>query len=497
MAELVAQPVDTNKLTSAILFDWRRLLLLVCVACLEVLWLGTLMRVILDYAANPFPVLLFQWYIPIGFSISIGVILRRILLVRKTQRREQLIVLWMAFALSMLFALSVLPFLEGNGVSFEYGAAFDVSQPILPDGIILLPIIGMAVVRGAAIGRISLTPERVNIQLRFGVMMFFIATLLSIFVPTAYKDQFGREMLNVIPLFFAFSLFAIALARSASLKIHSSQSKQLFGLSWMGFLTLTTLVLISISLVTANVIMHIDREDVFAVLKVPFTIAFGLVFLLAAPFLYLAEMLFSAINPGIVPQEVIIDTGEKPPPRTSNDKPQIVIGDFIHDVFNFLTHGFGIVCLGIFIFVILFWIFIFLVQDDDNFLRQDNNDEDDAREKAGRLRSAFNRFGKIANVLGLTDRFRFLRQLFGELSIRWLYSRMERIATKRGFPRIDSQTPNEYREQLGKAFPDGEVDIQVITNAYVAIRYGELPENGQSLNQVQAAFERLKKIIAY
>jgi hypothetical protein len=111
--------------------------------------------------------------------------------------------------------------------------------------------------------------------------------------------------------------------------------------------------------------------------------------------------------------------------------------------------------------------------------------------------SAFNRFGKMADILGLTDRFRFLRQLFGELSIRWLYSRMERIATRRGFPRIDSQTPNEYREQLGKAFPSGEADIQIITDAYVGIRYGELPEDGQSLNQVREAFECLKEFIAH
>ena len=75
-----------------------------------------------------------------------------------------------------------------EGHRFDLGAAFDISQPVLPSGIILLPIIGLTIIRGAATGRISLTPESVRIRLSFGIMMFFIAVVLSVFMHNS--DQF-------------------------------------------------------------------------------------------------------------------------------------------------------------------------------------------------------------------------------------------------------------------------------------------------------------------
>lgn len=495
--QLAAQPPDTEVTTDSIPFDWRRLLLLLCVAALEILWLGTFILVLLSYTENPFPVTLFQWYIPISFSIGLGIFCRRILLARQTPRRNQLVVLWSAYAASILFALSTLPFFEGYGLSFDYSAAFDVSQPILPDGIILLPIIAIAVIRGAALGRISLTPESVSIRLRFGVMMFFIATVLAAFVSDTYQDQFAREMLLIIPLFFACSLFASALARSSSLKIDSKDSKQPFGLSWMSFLSLTTLILTSISFTLALFLMQIDRDDVAALLKIPVAIIFTLIFALASPFLFLAELIFSSLRSGDGRQPVHITTGEKDPPQASNDTTQVDLSDFIHDAYHFLTHGIGLACLGVLIFVILFWIFLFLIQDDNNFLQRNKNNDEGTREGANKLRPALHQLAKSADSLGLTDRFGFIRRWFGELTIRWLYSRMENLATKRGVPRNASQTPHEYRLQLAQAFPDGASHIQIITNAYVAIRYGEIPEDAQSLNQVREAFEHLKEIITY
>ncbi len=496
MGNVAVSSIEIENVPSTVSFDWRRLLLLGCVAAMEILWLGTLIYVFLSYTINPFSVSLLEWYIPIGASFCLAIGVRRVLLVRKTPRREQLIALWGVYAISMVFTIFVLSSLEGY--RFDLEAAFDISQPVLPNGVILLPIIGLTVIRGVATGRISLTPESVRIRLSFGVMMFFIAVVLSLFIRHSYQDQFSREILLIIPMFFVASLFASALARSSSLRMPSDSSKQLFGLSWMGFLTLMTLALTSISSGLAILMMAIDRDDVVAVLKAPLAFFVGLIFVLAAPFLYLAETIFSEMKIQDSPEQVVITTGESAPPRTSSDAPQIDIGDFIRDAAQFFTHGFGIVCIGVFVFVFLFWVFLFLIQDDNNFLKKRDGNEDGAREGAGKARGAFNnRFKKIADLFGLTDRFGFMQQLFGALTIRWIYSRMERLATKQGFPRPNSQTPNEYRQLLNRAFPDGDEEIRLITNAYVAIRYGELPEDGQKLNDVRAAFDRLKEIVAY
>jgi hypothetical protein len=71
---------------------------------------------------------------------------------------------------------------------------------------------------------------------------------------------------------------------------------------------------------------------------------------------------------------------------------------------------------------------------------------------------------------------------------------METTAGQRGFSRPKAQTPYEYRQTLAKAYPGGEIDIRIITEAYVKVRYGELPEDDRQLTAVREAFDRLKAI---
>ena len=42
--------------------------------------------------------------------------------------------------------------------------------------------------------------------------------------------------------------------------------------------------------------------------------------------------------------------------------------------------------------------------------------------------------------------------------------------------------------------PEGKEDIQVITEAYMRIRYGELPETNQEINQVEEAWEQVNTL---
>jgi hypothetical protein len=68
---------------------------------------------------------------------------------------------------------------------------------------------------------------------------------------------------------------------------------------------------------------------------------------------------------------------------------------------------------------------------------------------------------------------------------------MEKLAGKRGYPRALSETPYEYYNALYQAFPALSEDIHKVTEAYIAVRYGEVPENETALHDVRAAWERL------
>ena len=67
-----------------------------------------------------------------------------------------------------------------------------------------------------------------------------------------------------------------------------------------------------------------------------------------------------------------------------------------------------------------------------------------------------------------------------------------RLAASRGYPRPAARTPYEHLAALRQAFPGCESDVFRLTEAYVAVHYGELPERAEALLEIRAAFERIK-----
>jgi hypothetical protein len=77
-------------------------------------------------------------------------------------------------------------------------------------------------------------------------------------------------------------------------------------------------------------------------------------------------------------------------------------------------------------------------------------------------------------------------------SIRRIYQEMSDSAEACGYPRAQSETPYEYLVTLAEVWPDNTGDSQRITEAYVRIRYGELPESRAEFDAISAAWSRLK-----
>jgi hypothetical protein len=85
--------------------------------------------------------------------------------------------------------------------------------------------------------------------------------------------------------------------------------------------------------------------------------------------------------------------------------------------------------------------------------------------------------------------------LFAALTIRRLYAQMIRLAASHGFPRPPAHTPYEHLITLQQAWPDCHTDLEQITEAYVGVHYGELPEQPNALEAIRAAFERIRSIV--
>lgn len=104
------------------------------------------------------------------------------------------------------------------------------------------------------------------------------------------------------------------------------------------------------------------------------------------------------------------------------------------------------------------------------------------------LRHGRHRLDEAAAALGRSR----LGRLFAALTIRRIYAHVSALAAEQGYPRASYETPYEYLPTLREAFPDSREEVARVTEAYVAVHYGEAPERPQDLAAVEAAWEGIR-----
>jgi hypothetical protein len=100
---------------------------------------------------------------------------------------------------------------------------------------------------------------------------------------------------------------------------------------------------------------------------------------------------------------------------------------------------------------------------------------------------------RLRNAGAMISQFGIGSELLAAISVRNIYANMGRLARKRGYPRHKARTPYEYLPDLRIAFPEAGAEAQLITEAYVAVHYGELPTSRDQMDALRAAYERLKE----
>ncbi len=92
----------------------------------------------------------------------------------------------------------------------------------------------------------------------------------------------------------------------------------------------------------------------------------------------------------------------------------------------------------------------------------------------------------------LLERLGLLRGWRAAASIRRIYRLMCRAAGAAGYPRLEAETPYEYLPTLGRVWPDYLPEARLITESFIRVRYGEVPESPEELEQIRAAWRRLE-----
>jgi hypothetical protein len=76
--------------------------------------------------------------------------------------------------------------------------------------------------------------------------------------------------------------------------------------------------------------------------------------------------------------------------------------------------------------------------------------------------------------------------------IRRIYADLMYLVEDMGRPRIPAQTPLEFLVTLDAIFPEMVTQTRVITNAYLRVRYGEIPETDEEIAEVERAWMDLQ-----
>lgn len=98
---------------------------------------------------------------------------------------------------------------------------------------------------------------------------------------------------------------------------------------------------------------------------------------------------------------------------------------------------------------------------------------------------------RMADQLEQMRGFRNARRLLVAARIRRIYVHLLDLSERLENPRQPSQTPLEFLPSLERLFPGFKGDLDLITEAYLRVRYGELPEKKDEIVEIEAAWKRV------
>ncbi|MEA3337496.1 MAG: DUF4129 domain-containing protein [Chloroflexota bacterium] len=341
--------------------------------------------------------------------------------------------------------------------------------------------------RGLALSRREYTFETVSFSFRLGLLLLIGGTLLL-----SYQVEF-QVMAFVFPFFF-FSLISVALARQEEVGQLKGDVGQIFDLYWLALLAGTVFLILAIG---AIFLLVARPEGIQTVRDLWAPVGEGLLrliarflFIILSPLEPLLEWLAAFFARGI---EVMMDQGfgetlqsfqildeaAQEPGAT----PYVQIA---FDIVRYICGGailIGLVGMG-----------LWLLGKERKRRREhaethENLDANLGDALAGLLRNAGDR---LRSAIGNVTRFGMSGDLLAAISVRNIYANMTRLSRGRGYPRRKAVTPYEYLADLEMAFPEAKSEARIITDAYVGVHYGEFPSSREELDDLRAAYKRLR-----
>jgi hypothetical protein len=434
---------------------------------------------------------------PYGTVLTLGILVLAVVYFSRIMDRLQLDLLYQRAIL--IFAVVITTFLVMRSLLYPGYSLFDFGWLRKAGGALLYfyslpPEAGVVAIalflwwRGISIGQRDLTVQGVAFSFRLGVLLLIFST------PLLFTLNYDSTVL-ILPFFF-FSLMAVALARVEEVNQAKGGVGAPFNFTWLAIL----LGSIAAVLITAWLISHIYSiegfsqvlrwlEPVFNPLLRVVEYVLTLLARLLAPLLqWLFEILKEAFA-GLTQNVEGFENLTLAPPLEFQEVEPTQPPRLLMDALRY-------VCLGLTGAGILVALALTLRRRLDRRRRGDEIRESlwsSAAFADGMLNSLRDGWDRLKDMAGLVGRFGPGMRLYAAVSIRKIYANMARLAKRQGFPRQDAQTPYEYLPALGLAFPDCQAEAAAITEAYVKVHYGEVPESLRELQHIRECWQQIRE----
>lgn len=93
----------------------------------------------------------------------------------------------------------------------------------------------------------------------------------------------------------------------------------------------------------------------------------------------------------------------------------------------------------------------------------------------------------------LANRLRPGQHILVSIRIRRIYAQLLQLCEQLGHPRKSGQTPIEFLPDMGELFAELTAELELITMAYNRVRYGEIPEQLEEIQVIEAAWARISE----
>jgi len=388
-----------------------------------------------------------------------------------------------------IYSLSSILVYPGLGLSFTEIVrhtliSFQNILELIPEGFIVILMSIYMWWRGIVISSTA------TLEIRTTEKKFRLGILALAAYGIVFKDNRIDYLLWVLPFYFAFGLMAVTLSRTSSLGRGITTFRLPYTGKWFVGMALITIITIVAGLLTgqllqsklAYVVYNFISENFTKLLKIFEVLLFPIVELAV----YLAEKVMEFLS-GLIDPDAFQNFLNQMQGQATPEIP-IEQGE---STFRLPPEAIAAIVI-----LLLLGLIILLVRRAQQQQRygipkiDDTGESISNPEKFGtRLRRLLDQFRESIEII---QQFGIGRRMITATIIRRIYSLLLETAVNLGHPRHTAETPYEFQQKLFQVFPNHCEEIGIITDAYVCVRYGEIPEEDESIAEVQEAWASIE-----